>query len=81
MDNTNEQRTDNFRWHTRWELYDYFRKNYNLIKKDVDSEIHAVMETFKPRKGRVIKTAELWQKVGLNLEDKHTTNIEVTGMG
>ena len=80
MDNTNEQRRDNFRWHTRWELYDYFRKHYNLIKKDVDREIYAVMATFKPRKGRVIKTAELWQKVGLNLEDKHTTNIEVTGM-
>ena len=80
MDNSNQKRTDNFRWHTRWELYDYFRKNFNLIKKDVDLEVHAVMATFKPRKGRVIKTAELWQKVGLNLEDKHTPNIEVTGM-
>ena len=77
MDTVQDKRSDNFRWHTRWELYDYFRKNFNLMKKDVDREIYAVMATFKPRRGRVIKTSELWQKVGLNLEEKHTPDIEV----
>jgi hypothetical protein len=77
MENLNDKRTTIFRWNTRYELYDYFRKNFGLVKKDVDREIHAVMATFKPRKGRVIKTVELWQKVGLNLEDKNTPSIEV----
>ena len=77
MDKRNEQRTTDFRWHTRNELYDYFRKNFSLLKKDVDREIHAVMATFKPRRGRAIETAELWQKVGLNLEEKHTSSIDV----
>lgn len=77
MDKAGEQRTTIFRWHARYELYDYFRKNFNLLKKDVDLEIHAVMATFKPRRGRVIKTVELWQKVGLNLEEKYTPSIEV----
>lgn len=77
MDKSNEQRTTVFRWHARYELYDYFRKNFNLIRKDVDNEIYAVMASFKPRRGRIIKTVELWQKVGLNLEEKYTPSIEV----
>ncbi len=77
MDIHSEKRSEAFRWRTRYELYDYFKKNFGLVKKDVDREIHAVMATFKPRRGRVIKTAELWQKVGLNLEDKNTPTIEV----
>ena len=77
MDKESEKRTTDFRWHTRSELYDYFRKNFNLLKKDVDREILAVMASFKPRKGRAIETAELWQKVGLNLEEKNIPSIEV----
>jgi hypothetical protein len=77
MDKSNESRTTVFRWHARHDLYDYFRKNFNLVRKDVDNEIHAVMATFRPRRGRVIKTEELWQKVGLNLEEKYTPSIEV----
>ena len=80
MDGQSDKRTTNFRWRTRYELYDYFRINFNLLKKDVDQEIHAVMATFRPRKGRTIKTAELWQKVGLTLEEKYTPSIEVGGM-
>lgn len=72
-----DKRTEEFRWNTRYELYDYFRKNFSLAKKDVDVEIHAVMETFKPRKGRVIRTQELWQKVGLTLEQKYPLAIEL----
>ncbi|MBN1577707.1 MAG: hypothetical protein JW913_14200 [Chitinispirillaceae bacterium] len=77
MDNPSDKRTTVLRWHTRYELYDYFRKNFSLTKKDVDREIYAVMATFRPRKGRTIKTAELWQKVGMNLEEKNTPSIEV----
>ena len=79
-DPMDEKRTDTFRWHTRYELYDYFRKNFKLVKKDIDREIYAVMATFKPRKGRAILTSELWQKVGINLEKQHTLSIEVKDM-
>ena len=49
----------------------------NMKKKDIDREIYAVMATFKPRKGSAIRTSELWQKVGLNLEKQHTLSIGV----
>ncbi|MCX7726616.1 MAG: hypothetical protein N2053_07180 [Chitinispirillaceae bacterium] len=65
-----EKRTTEFRWQSRYELYDYFRNNFQLTKEQIDEEIVRVMESFKPRKGRAIKTQELWQKVGLNLEKK-----------
>jgi len=72
-----EKRTEEFRWNSRWELYDYFRTNFSLVKKDVDREIRAVMATFKPRKGRIIRTKELWQKVGLTLEQKYPLSIQL----
>jgi hypothetical protein len=78
--NTDQERTDTFRWRTRWELYEYFRDNFNLAKKDVDREIYAVMASFKPRKGLAIRTSELWQKVGLNLEKQYTLAIDVEDM-
>jgi|GEM_PF-1241028 len=80
MDKPEEKRRSDFRWQSRYELYDYFRRNFNLIKKDVDREIYAVMAQFKPRRGRIIKTAELWQKVGMNLEEKNMLSIEVRNM-
>lgn len=76
-DTPDEKRTEAFRWNTRFELYEYFKENYTIDKKGVDKEIHAVMATFRPRKHRAIKTQELWQKVGLNLEDKNISTIEV----
>lgn len=76
----NHERTNAFRWRTRWELYEYFGKNFNLTKKDIDREIFAVMAQFKPRKGKAIQTSELWQKVGLNLENLYTPAIDVTDM-
>lgn len=72
-----EKRCSDFRWQSRHELYDYFKKNFNLNKEQIDEEIVAVMATFKPRKGRTIKTQELWQKVGLNLENKYTPTIDI----
>lgn len=76
-DTPDEQRTEAFRWNSRFELYEYFKKNFTIDKKNVDKEIHAVMATFRPRKHKAIKTQELWQKVGLNLEDKNISTIEV----
>lgn len=77
MDDKQNKRTESFRWNSRWDLYAYFRINFNLVKKDVDNEIRAVMATFKPRKGRIIRTKELWQKVGLNLEKKYPLSIQL----
>lgn len=64
-------RTDLFRWKSRYELYHYFLDHYGIDRHVVDCEIHAVMAGFRPRKGRVIHTQELWQKVGLTLEKKY----------
>ena len=61
-------------------MYEYFGKNFNLTKKDVDKEIFSVMAEFKPRKGRAIRTSELWQKVGNNLEQQHTPSIDVADL-
>lgn len=76
----NHKRTEAFRWNTRWELYEYFGKNFNLTKKDIDQVIFAVMEEFKPRKGQAIRTSELWQKVGISLEKQHTPSIDVADL-
>ncbi|HLV30454.1 MAG TPA: hypothetical protein VKY57_02670 [Chitinispirillaceae bacterium] len=62
------ERTVNFKWNSRHELYEYFRKKYGLNKHSVDNQIHLTMSEFRPRRGQVIKTQELWQKVGLDLE-------------
>jgi hypothetical protein len=75
MEQQAEKRNDEFRWHSRYELYEFFKINFNLVKKDVDKEIRAVMATFKPRRFRVIRTTELWQKVGLTLEQKYPLQL------
>ncbi len=61
-------RTQAFAWHTRQELYDFFRDRHQLDKKDVDREIEQVRRHFKLRKHRPINPQELWEKVGRNLE-------------
>ena len=65
-----KNRTDTFRWHSKQELYTYFDETYGLKQHHVDMEIVNVGENFKIRKNQTINTAELWQKVGLNLERK-----------
>jgi hypothetical protein len=71
MGNDSIKRATVFRWNTKQELYDYFQVKYGLSKKDIDDEIQHAMQTFHLRKGQVIKTQELWQKVGYNLENNH----------
>lgn len=63
------ERTSAFRWNTRHELYQYFKLKYNIDSEIVDTTINRVMADFKPRMGQIVKTQELWQKVGLVLED------------
>lgn len=64
------ERTVHFKWNSRHELYEYFLKEHNLDKHTVDMQIHQTMAAFRPRMGKIIKTQELWQKVGLDLEKK-----------
>jgi hypothetical protein len=70
-------RATRFRWNSKNELYDYFRKYYELSQEDVDAEIERSMNNFVPRRGHAIKTMELWQKVGSNLEKTHDSIIDV----
>jgi hypothetical protein len=65
-----KKRTAAFRWHSKQELYAYFNDIYGLKQQHVDNEIVRVQANFKIRKNQTIHTAELWQKVGLNLERK-----------
>jgi hypothetical protein len=65
-----KQRTLTFKWRSKQELYTYFDETYGLMKQHVDKEILLVRANFKVRKNQTINTAELWQKVGLNLETK-----------
>ncbi len=55
---------------SKQELCDYFNIHYGFNKKLVEAEIAQVMKTFRIRKWQVIRTPELWQKVGLHLEMK-----------
>jgi hypothetical protein len=71
MNNPKEKgRTQDFKWHSKQELYGYFDETFGLQKQHVDREILMVRANFKERKNQTINTAELWQKVGLNLERK-----------
>ena len=63
-------RTVNFKWDSREELYDYFKEKYNLDREQIDEEIEKAREEFSLRKGEMIRPQELWQKVGRTLEDK-----------
>ena len=72
MDDTNgfKKRSEEFKWHSKQELYVYCQETFGLLSRHVDKEINAVMEDFKVRKYRPINIEELWQKVGTNLEKK-----------
>ncbi len=71
MENKIIERTSSFRWNSRFELYQYFKENFNIDSEMVDATINRVMASFKPRMGQIVRTQELWQKVGLVLEEYH----------
>ncbi len=68
MANAVIERTSRFRWNSKSSLYDYFHKYYDISRDVIDDEISNSMRTFKPRQGQPVRTAELWQKVGIILE-------------
>jgi S-adenosylhomocysteine hydrolase len=68
VDQESKPRTAAFRWNSRQELYSYFKDKFGLEKDEIDEEIDRVMAKFHPRKGESIKTQELWEKVGNDLE-------------
>jgi len=69
-DNDLQKRSSDFKWHSKQELYTYCAETFGLMEHHVDKEIDRVLEDFKIRKYQPIKTEELWQKVGMNLEKK-----------
>ncbi len=64
-------RSEEYKWPTRQELYNYFSKNYSIEQSEIDSEIESAKGSFAIRGGEVIKPQELWQKVGKKLEQRH----------
>ena len=70
MDRLHVNRTENFKWNTRHELYQYFSASFGLNRVAIDSEISSVIEIFALRRGEPIKPQELWQRVGKTIENK-----------
>ena len=66
------ERTRSFKWNSRRELYHYFKDKYDLTEDVVNTTIENMIKKFRPRKHQVIKTQELWEKVGNNLESNRT---------
>jgi hypothetical protein len=69
-ENTFKKRAAEFKWHSKQELYTYCNETFGLLERHVDKEINLVLEDFKVRKYQPINIEELWQKVGMNLENK-----------
>jgi hypothetical protein len=49
----------------------YFQQNFGIDSEMINATIYRVMANFKPRKGQIVRTQELWQKVGLVLEQQY----------
>jgi aerobic-type carbon monoxide dehydrogenase small subunit (CoxS/CutS family) len=76
MERLHVNRTSNFKWESREELYDYFQEKYNLSKEQIDEEVARCREEFALRKGEAVRTTELWQKVGCVLEDRYAFSTQ-----
>lgn len=68
MEKQQVERTQAFKWNSKLELYSYFDEKYGMNRDIVDGAIAKTIKGFHPRKHQVIKTQELWQKVGNILE-------------
>jgi hypothetical protein len=69
-DPKHRRRTSVFLWPTKQHLYEHFEMIYNLSREEVDAAINDAMRDFRLRKGRLVETKELWQKVGMTLKGK-----------
>jgi hypothetical protein len=63
-------RRESFAWQSKQELYDYFMAIYQIERSVIDNEIEEVLKNFQIRQGRPINPQELWEKVGVNLEQR-----------
>ena len=78
MEKNKIERTTVFKWNSRVELYNYFKSHFDLQKEIVDHTINNTLQMFRPRKYQVIKTQELWEKVGKILEQScHARTAQV----
>jgi len=71
------ERTQSFKWNTKLELYSYFDEKYGVNKTTVDGAIANAIRAFHIRKHQVIKTQELWQKVGNVLEGDYLSLMAI----
>lgn len=74
------ERTQSFRWNSKAELYSYFHEKYGMNKAIVDGAIANAISAFRVRKHQVIKTQELWQKVGNVLEDDYISLMAINNI-
>ncbi len=74
------ERTQSFRWNSKLELYSYFDEKYGMKKDIVDGAIAKAISAFHIRKHQVIKTQELWQKVGNVLEGDYLSLMAINNI-
>lgn len=80
MEKQQVERTQAFKWNSKLELYSYFGEKYGMNRDIVDGAIANTIKAFRPRKHQVIKTQELWQKVGNILEGDCQTLISLNNI-
>lgn len=68
MEKKKVERTQDFKWNSKVELYTYFDEKYGMSRDVIDGAIASTVTKFRLRKHQAIKTQELWQKVGNLLE-------------
>ncbi|HEX2957690.1 MAG TPA: hypothetical protein VHO70_12720 [Chitinispirillaceae bacterium] len=74
------ERTQSFKWNSKLELYSYFDEKYGMNRNIIDGAIANAIKSFHLRKHQVIKTQELWQKVGNILESDYLTPMAINNM-
>jgi hypothetical protein len=80
MEKQQVERTQTFRWNSKLELYSYFDEKYGMSKAVVDRAIANAIRAFHIRKHQVIKTQELWQKVGNILEGDYLSLMSMNNI-
>jgi capsule polysaccharide export protein KpsE/RkpR len=74
------ERTQSFKWNSKFELYSYFDEKYGINRDVIDGAIASTIRVFRPRKHQVIKTQELWQKVGNLLENDYMSLMAINNV-
>jgi hypothetical protein len=74
------ERTQNFKWNSKIELYTYFGEKYGINREIVDGAIASTIRIFRPRKHQMIRTQELWEKVGNVLEYDYQSLMSINNI-